>query len=80
MDHSLYVVASSGQVCCLEAENGTVQWTFDLAGYTQTRPQLLSSPALIHDPDAGGTHHRIYFATELRNPVSSAAVLYCLRD
>jgi outer membrane protein assembly factor BamB len=80
VDGALYLVASGGEVRCLEAESGMVRWQFDLARYSQTKPRLLSSPSVIREPTGIGNHHLIYLGTELRNPVSSAAVLYCLRD
>jgi outer membrane protein assembly factor BamB len=77
VDRRLYVVPSAGRVCCLDADNGREDWAFDVARHSQTRPQLFSSPIVI--PDQGGGR-RIVFGAELRNPVSSAAVLYCLGD
>jgi outer membrane protein assembly factor BamB len=80
VDGRIYVVASGGRVCCLDADNGRVVWTFDVASHTQTRPQLLSSPVVVVDGDDTGPHYLLYFGTELRNGIRSAAVLYCLRD
>jgi outer membrane protein assembly factor BamB len=76
----LYVVACGGRVGCLDAANGRALWTFDVAKHTQTRPQLLSSPLLVRDEDDREPHNLLYFGTELRNDIRSAAVLYCLRD
>jgi outer membrane protein assembly factor BamB len=76
----LYVVASGGRVCCLDAETGGHKWTFDVAGHSRTKPQLLSSPAVVPETSEDEAARRIYFGAELRNPISSAAVLYCLRD
>jgi outer membrane protein assembly factor BamB len=75
----LYVVSSGGRVCRLDADKGNVLWAFDVAEHSHTRPQLLSSPVVIPGPGAGG-HAGIYFGTELRSAVNSAAVLYCLQD
>jgi outer membrane protein assembly factor BamB len=77
--HSLYAAASAGRVCRLDADRGTPGWTFDVAAHSGTRPRLFSSPAVAAGPGPGGQRD-IYFGTELRNPVTSAAVLYCLRD
>src|SRR5262249_36778009 len=80
LDNRLYVVASGGLVGCLDAASGARQWTFDVAGHTQTTAQLYSSPAVVAEAGADGPMRRIYFGSELANPVSTAAVLYCLRD
>jgi len=76
----LYIVASGGRVCCLDADSGRSIWSFDVAGYSQAGPQLLSSPAVVANPGPDGAGRRIYFGAELRNAVSNAAVLFCLRD
>jgi outer membrane protein assembly factor BamB len=75
----LIVVAGGGQVACLDAGSGRVVWTFDLAGHTQTQPQLLSSPLIVREDGERG-RRLLFFGTELKNSVRSAAVLYCLRD
>jgi outer membrane protein assembly factor BamB len=80
LDRHLYVVASGGQVSRLEADSGQIKWTFDVAAYSQTKPRLFSSPAVIPDGADARGHHRIYFGAELQMPLNSAAVLYCLRD
>jgi len=50
-----------------------------LARDAHVRPQVFSSPTVTRDASAG-EGRRIYFGAELANPVSSAAVLYCLQD
>jgi outer membrane protein assembly factor BamB len=75
----LYVVASGGRADCLDADNGRSLWTFDVAAHTHTKPQLFSSPAVFPESPTA-PDRRVYFGSELRNPVSSAAVLYCLSD
>jgi outer membrane protein assembly factor BamB len=77
LEDRLYVVPAEGKVCRLDAVSGATDWTFDIAAHTQTRPQLLSSPTAVAGPDG---NVRVYFGAELRNPVTSAAVLYCLLD
>jgi outer membrane protein assembly factor BamB len=72
----LYVVASGGLVCRLEPKSGNRVWTFDVAGHTGATPRLLSSPRA----EVADGHVTIYFGAELQNPVSSAAMLFCLRD
>jgi outer membrane protein assembly factor BamB len=74
----VYVAASGGQLARLQASNGTLDWTFDLAAYSQTRPRLWSSPAVVAAEQDG--HNAIYLGTELRSPINSAAVLYCLEE
>jgi outer membrane protein assembly factor BamB len=78
VENRLYVVASGGQVYCLDAGTGRPGWIFDLARYSQTNPQLFSSPAV--DLLSFGEGRRLYFGTELRQALSSAAVVYCLED
>jgi outer membrane protein assembly factor BamB len=75
----LYVVTRNGRVWCMET-TGSVRWTFDVAAYTQTQPQLLSSPAVVADPTVEEPHYLIYFGSELANAVSSSATLFCLLD
>jgi outer membrane protein assembly factor BamB len=75
-DH-LYVAAGEGRLYCLGAGDGRPLWVFDVAAHSRTRPRLFSAPVVV--PEEGG-RRRIYFGAELRNPVSSAAMLYCLED
>jgi outer membrane protein assembly factor BamB len=79
-DGRLYVLPVRGPVTCLDARSGKALWTFDLAAYSQTTPRLLSSPAVRTVAEGAQVSRRIYFGTELQNGVTSAAVLYCLRD
>jgi outer membrane protein assembly factor BamB len=76
---SLYVVSSAGSVVCLKSESGAALWSFDMARRSQMTPRSYSSPCALDSPDESG-HRRIFVGTELRNPVSSAAVLFQLRD
>jgi outer membrane protein assembly factor BamB len=73
----LYVVAIGGKVHCLDAATGAVDWTFDVAAQSGTQPQLLSTPTVVAVEDGAV---RVYFGTELKNSVTSAAVLYCLQE
>jgi outer membrane protein assembly factor BamB len=75
----LYLVAAEGKVCCLDPASGGQLWSFDLAACTQTRPRLYSTPAVTRI-GWESLHHRLILGTELRNPISSAAVVYCLED
>jgi outer membrane protein assembly factor BamB len=74
----LYVVASRGRVACLDAGTGRARWSFDVAAHSRTAAQLYSSPVVV--AEQAGEHRRVYFGAELSNAVSSAAVVYCLRD
>jgi outer membrane protein assembly factor BamB len=74
---ALYVTASGGRVCCLEAESGRVYWAFDVGEYSETRPQMFSSPAVTTED---GGPRRLYVGAGLDNLVTSAAVLYCLEE
>lgn len=76
----LYVVASGGRICCLDARRGLVEWTFDVGKHSQTRPHLYSSPAVVDMPLDHRSQRLIFFGSELRSVVSSAAVMYCLQE
>jgi outer membrane protein assembly factor BamB len=80
IDGHLYTIGSAGRVTCLDAETGKTIWALDLAQSTQTKPRLFSSPVATAAEAAKSGHYRLYFGSELRSPVSSAAVLYCLED
>jgi outer membrane protein assembly factor BamB len=76
----LYVAASGGRICCLGPNTGQVNWTFDVGKYSQADAQLLSTPALLLGHSETDETNRIYFGSGIKNPISSAAVLYCLED
>jgi outer membrane protein assembly factor BamB len=78
LDGRVYAVALAGPVACLDADTGKVLWKFDVAAHSQAHPQLVSSPAVVAAEGRRG--RRVCFGTELKGPVSSAAVLYCLQD
>src|SRR5579871_651480 len=80
VDRRLYVVGSEGRVDRLDIESGKVGWSFDLATYSQTKPRLFSSPAVVPEHGEREGHYRIYLGAELQMPVNSAAMLFCLRD
>jgi outer membrane protein assembly factor BamB len=80
VDGRVYVVATGGRIGCFAAESGAPLWTWDLAAYTRMQPRLFSSPTVLPEGPTSQSRRGIYFGTELRNPVSSAAVVYCLRD
>ncbi len=80
LDKHLYVVATEGQVYCLDTASGKSAWMFDTAQYSQTKPQLMSSPAVVAHRDDDGESRRIYFGAGLTSALSSGAVLYCLQD
>jgi outer membrane protein assembly factor BamB len=76
----LYVAAVGGRVSCLDTDRGSVHWTFDVAGYSGTRSQLVSSPAVVPAGEGMDGHQRIFVGAELQTGVGSAAALYCLQD
>lgn len=76
----LIVAAQDGRVWRLERDTGKAVWSFDLARYTGARPRILSSPAVIPASETDAGHGRIFIGAELRNPVTSAAAVVCLRD
>ncbi len=73
----LYVAAGERRLYCLSAADGHPLWSFDVAAHSRTKPRLFSAPVAVPGEDG---RRRIYFGAELRNPVSSAAMLYCLED
>jgi outer membrane protein assembly factor BamB len=72
---SLVVASSEGLVNGLDPATGDVQWQFDVARHSQTRPRILAPPAVARQ-DA---RELLYLSTELRTPAASAAVMYILR-
>jgi outer membrane protein assembly factor BamB len=59
----LYVVASEGQVYCLDPATGAPLWApLDLAK-GQKNPTLFSSPAVVVSREADGDHRRLYFGS-----------------
>jgi outer membrane protein assembly factor BamB len=75
-----YSVSSAGRVACLDTETGSALWTFDMGSYSKTSPRCYSSPCVQEIPQIETGHRRIFIGTELRNPITSAAVLFQLRD
>ncbi len=80
LERRLYVVASDGRVSRLDADSGRIGWTFDVAAHSQTKPRLFSAPAVVGERAEVNGHFRVYFGAELRMPLNSAAMVYCLRD
>jgi outer membrane protein assembly factor BamB len=76
----LYVIATGGRVCRFDADTGKLTWSFDVAAHSRTQPALFSAPTIELDPASRGGHHWIYFGAELKNPATSAAMVYCLHD
>jgi outer membrane protein assembly factor BamB/HEAT repeat protein len=71
----LIVTASDGHVIGLDPATGMVRWQFDLARHTQTRPQVLTPPA-IHSSGEARARKLLYLPTELRTRAGSAATLF----
>jgi outer membrane protein assembly factor BamB len=76
----LYVAASGGTVCQLDAETGKVAWTFDVGVNTARNPLLLSSPAAVTVQTADGERRRVYFGCALDLNEMPGGILYCLED
>jgi outer membrane protein assembly factor BamB len=74
----LYVMPAEGRFTCFDAVSGQQHWSFDLAQHSQTKPRIYATPSVL--PAEGGVHRRIYLGMELRNPATSAAVVYCMQD
>lgn len=72
----VYVVASGGRVCRLAEADGRIERQLDVAALSGTTPLLFSSPVVSEE----AVGRRIYFGAELKNPVSSAAVVYGLGE
>lgn len=77
---AVYVVATSGQVACLDAASGGVSWTFDVAKDSGKKPAMYSSPRVVVSQDAKEGRRRIYFGSGLETSAEWHAALYCLED
>ena len=73
----LYVVASEGQVYCLDPATGEAEWTLDVA-QGQKNPTLFSSPTVVVTRDADGDHRRMYFGSGFN--FMRRGVLFCVED
>jgi outer membrane protein assembly factor BamB len=76
----LYAIAAGGSVRCLDAMTGSIRWTFDVASYSRTKPQLFSSPRVLAEIRGGREVRRVYFGAALDNSVSEAGVLFCIEE
>jgi outer membrane protein assembly factor BamB len=73
---TVFVVATGGQVCCLDAHTGKVHWSYDeLLGRAA---HLSSSPSLVIRPTVNGDRRYLYFGAALNG--LKTPVLYCLAD
>jgi outer membrane protein assembly factor BamB len=77
---SVVASASGGLVCCLDAESGHLQWSFDMANQSGLKPQLLSTPRLLPDRDDGSGRRRIYLGGGFEKQGTWTPALYCLED
>ena len=73
----LYVVASEGQVYCLDPATGDAEWMLDV-GKGQKKPTLFSSPAVAVSREVDGEHRRVYFGSGFN--FFRRGVLYCADD
>jgi outer membrane protein assembly factor BamB len=71
----LYVAASEGRVCRLDAATGRLEWAFEVAEDAGRGAIVLSSPAV---EEGSGGRRRIYFGCGL--DTFAGGVLYCLED
>ena len=78
--HGVYVVATGGQVACLDSATGAATWTFDVAKHSGKKPQLYSSPRITVSLDGKDERRRIYFGSGLETSAEWHAALYCLED
>ena len=73
----LYVVASEGQVYCLDPATGEAEWTLNVAN-GQKNPTLFSSPTVVVSRDADGDHRRMYFGSGFN--FFRRGALFCVED
>src|SRR5207248_6197535 len=73
----LYVVASEGQVYCLDPVTGEAEWTLNVAT-GQKNPTLFSSPTVVVSRDADGDHRRVYFGSGFN--FFRRGALFCIDD
>jgi outer membrane protein assembly factor BamB len=76
----IYCASENGRIHSFDVADGRSRWVFDLTARTGMRARVLAAPAVSSDRSASGRRRLVYVGTELSNPVSSAAVLYCLQD
>lgn len=78
---SVFVAASAGQVYCLDASTGRVDWSFDVAKDSGSPPEatnLFSSPGVTVRRDGHADRRRVYLGCGLDNNARGA--VYCLED
>lgn len=73
----IYAVSFEGRVVCLSQLDGKEIWRFEIGTHSGTKPAILASPVIAHEP---GRPIRIMIGTELKSGGNSAAVLYCLQE
>lgn len=77
----IYAAASDGRVCCLDPDNGAVQWTFEVARDARQELRLFSSPRLVIHRDGKDDRRQLFFGVGLGNPKKpGTAMLYCLEE
>jgi outer membrane protein assembly factor BamB len=73
----LYVVASEGQVYCLDPATGDAEWTVNVAN-GQKNPTLFSSPTVVVSRQADGEHRRVFFGSGFN--FFRRGALFCIED
>ena len=73
---SLYVLASEGDMYCLDFGNGTVRWRINLQKTVANPDLFISSPLVVIDQSEYGYHGKIYFGSH----IISKPVFYCLDE
>jgi len=74
---SIFAVGTGGKVCCLNPQNGAIQWTYNL---TNQKPHISAAPKVVVTRTAEGDRRQLYFGAGIGHNVSGQAVLFCLED
>jgi outer membrane protein assembly factor BamB len=78
--NSVYAVGLDGQLCCFDADDGTLFYRFDVAKHAGLPTQLVSSPRVTVTHDGKTDVRHIFIGAALDNSSIWDAVLYCLED
>lgn len=77
----VFVTATGGKVCCLNAQNGDIVWMYNL---TQQQAYISTAPRLIVTRTPNGFQRRLYFGCGIgggpRDITANRPVFYCLED
>jgi outer membrane protein assembly factor BamB len=79
--NSVYAMGVNGQLCCFNADDGTLFYRFDVVPPADgPKAQMVSSPRVTVTHDGKTDVRRIYFGAALDQGDLWDAVLYCLED